>query len=132
MYVICDPVTVRMNEAKIPKSPSPPSPFWKISDRLRNLNLISASKERKNERTDERTGDGERKRERSYVAARAAAAGVTGICKLGSAADLAPLLSRSRRRRIKTKETEEANETNANGNFFFDEDRQTRLRGFLP
>ena len=50
---------------------------------------------------------------------------MTGICKLGSAADLAPLLSRSRRRRIKTKETEEANETNANGNFFFDEDRQT-------
>ena len=63
MYVICDPVTVRMNEAKIPKSPSPPSPFWKISDRLRNLNLISASKERTNERTNERETEKERERD---------------------------------------------------------------------
>ena len=72
-------VTARMNEVKIPKSPSPsPSQFWKISDRPRNL--ISASKGREIERGRERG-----KKERSYVAS----AGVTGICKLGSAADLA-------------------------------------------
>ena len=51
MYVICDRVTgtARMNEVRIPKShTATPSPFWKISDRPRNL--ISASKEREIEK----------------------------------------------------------------------------------
>ena len=61
-----------MNKAEIPRSPLPSS-LWKISDRPRNL--ISASKELEREKEKERS---------SHVAA---AAGVTGICKLGSAGD---------------------------------------------
>ena len=109
-----------MNEVKIPKSPSPspsPSQFWKISDRPRNL--ISASKGREIERGRERG-----KKERSYVAS----AGVTGICKLGSAADLAT------QSEVYKDEGDGGNEGDERQRLRQGQtDRQTdRLRGFFP